>query len=149
MVPPVALLAYAPDEPGRAAFWPFAAFSPEWVAVRHALARDVPVRFIDLPAAHSLAVDGEPGEPRTGPIADPLGVLAAAAGHADPETWWEDVVEHRGSGPFEAVAEAMGALRAEAGDPPAAEAAREAAMRRAIRAAAKEFATVAVVCGAW
>src|SRR5213079_1509018 len=29
MAPPVALLAYAPDEPGRAAFYPFARFSPE------------------------------------------------------------------------------------------------------------------------
>ncbi|MGW7595720.1 DUF5682 family protein, partial [Streptomyces rubiginosohelvolus] len=51
MRPPVALLAHAVDDPGRAAFWPFAEFSPEWVAIRWALARDVPVRFIDLPAA--------------------------------------------------------------------------------------------------
>ena len=29
MQPPVALLAYVRDEPARAAFWPFAAFSPE------------------------------------------------------------------------------------------------------------------------
>ena len=32
MVPPVALLAYAADDPGRALFWPFAAFSPEYQA---------------------------------------------------------------------------------------------------------------------
>jgi hypothetical protein len=55
MVPPVALLAHAVDEPSRAAFWPYAAFSPEWVALRHALDRAVPVHFIDLPAAHTLA----------------------------------------------------------------------------------------------
>src|SRR3954471_8566319 len=36
MVPPVALLAHAVDDPARAAFWPFAVFSPEWVALRHA-----------------------------------------------------------------------------------------------------------------
>lgn len=34
MRPPVALLVYAPDEPRRAAFYPLAAFSPEWVAIR-------------------------------------------------------------------------------------------------------------------
>ena len=55
MIPPVALLAHAVDDPGRAAFWPFAAFSPEWVAIRWAIERGVEVRFIDLPAAHSLA----------------------------------------------------------------------------------------------
>ncbi|MFF2331023.1 MULTISPECIES: DUF5682 family protein [unclassified Streptomyces] len=56
MRPPVALLAHAVDDPGQAAFWPMAAFSPEWVAIRWALAHDVPVRFIDLPAANSLAM---------------------------------------------------------------------------------------------
>ncbi|MFD4503362.1 DUF5682 family protein [Streptomyces sp. NPDC058457] len=55
MRPPVALLAHAVDEPGRSAFWPFADFSPEWVAVRWALEHEVPARFIDLPAAHTLA----------------------------------------------------------------------------------------------
>ncbi|MFF4093314.1 DUF5682 family protein [Streptomyces sp. NPDC001834] len=56
MRPPVALLAHAVDDPGQAAFWPMAAFSPEWVAIRWALAHGVPVRFIDLPAANSLAI---------------------------------------------------------------------------------------------
>ncbi|MFC5145489.1 DUF5682 family protein [Streptomyces aureoversilis] len=66
MRPPVALLAHAVDDPGRAAFWPLAEFSPEWVAIRWALARGVPVRFIDLPAAHSLA-PGEENGPRPAP----------------------------------------------------------------------------------
>ncbi|GAA1273853.1 DUF5682 family protein [Sphaerisporangium rubeum] len=55
MEPPVALLAHVPSEPSRAGFWPFAAFSPEWQAMRYALAAGVPVRFCDLPAAYSLA----------------------------------------------------------------------------------------------
>ncbi|WP_306186417.1 DUF5682 family protein [Streptomyces sp. MK5] len=55
MRPPVALLAHAVDEPGRSAFWPLAEFSPEWVALRWALQRGVPARFIDLPATHTLA----------------------------------------------------------------------------------------------
>ncbi|MFD7116288.1 DUF5682 family protein [Streptomyces sp. NPDC059922] len=65
MRPPVALLAHAVDDPGRAAFWPLAEFSPEWVAIRWALEHDVPARFIDLPAAHSLALaaaDDESGD---------------------------------------------------------------------------------------
>ncbi|MEV6545148.1 DUF5682 family protein [Streptomyces sp. NPDC051665] len=55
MRPPVALLGHAVDEPGRSAFWPLAEFSPEWVAIRWALEHEVPARFIDLPAAHTLA----------------------------------------------------------------------------------------------
>ncbi|WP_338018107.1 DUF5682 family protein [Streptomyces taklimakanensis] len=106
--PPVALLAHAVDDPARAAFWPLAGFSPEWVAIRWALERGVPVRFFDLPAAHSLAwdADGTDGEGGPGPDGespedeaarlDPLRVLAETAGHDDPERWWEDVVEHRG-----------------------------------------------------
>ncbi|WP_175517299.1 DUF5682 family protein [Streptomyces sp. CAI 127] len=109
MRPPVALLAHAVEDPGRASFWPMAAFSPEWVAIRWALDHDVPVRFIDLPAAHSLALKEpateEPGEGPEGadhaqeeevtPVVDPIRVLAETAGYDDPERWWEDVVEHR------------------------------------------------------
>ncbi|BBN95787.1 hypothetical protein DEGR_25200 [Deinococcus grandis] len=36
MTPPVALLGYVNDDPSRAAFWPFAVFSPEFVALRWA-----------------------------------------------------------------------------------------------------------------
>src|SRR5579859_2916262 len=36
MQPPVALLVYRPDTPLRAVFYPFARFSPEWQAIRHA-----------------------------------------------------------------------------------------------------------------
>ena len=61
MRPPVALLGYVPGEARQAAFWPYAVFSPEWQAIRYALAAGVPVRFCDLPAAHQLALprDGE------------------------------------------------------------------------------------------
>ncbi|MBR8745072.1 DUF5682 family protein [Nocardiopsis sp. MG754419] len=61
--PPVALLVHLADTPRPGsvesrqgwAFWPFASFSPEWAALRHAHDHDVPVRFCDLPAAHTLA----------------------------------------------------------------------------------------------
>lgn len=63
MRPPVAMLAHAVDEPGRSAFWPLAEFSPEWVAIRWALEHGVAARFIDLPAAHTLASGREGPEP--------------------------------------------------------------------------------------
>ncbi|WP_250404937.1 DUF5682 family protein [Streptomyces cellostaticus] len=166
MRPPVALLAHAVDEPGRSAFWPMAEFSPEWVAIRWALEHGVPVRFIDLPAAHTLAWDAEAPTPsgagggqgpEDDPRVDPLSVLAGTAGHDDPERWWEDVVEHRGAGPrdpfapFAALAEAMAALRERygAGGRPR-DLVREAHMRLRVRAARREFGpAVAVVCGAW
>lgn len=164
------------DDPGRASFWPMAAFSPEWVAIRWALDHDVPVRFIDLPAAHSLALkEPEPGAgseetagARAGeevtPVVDPIRVLAETAGYDDPERWWEDVVEHRSPGgagggsdagdalaPFVALAEAMEALREAYGDGgQPRDAVREAYMRIQLRTARKEFGNdVAVVCGAW
>lgn len=168
MRPPVALLAHAVDEPGRSSFWPFAEFSPEWVAMRWALAHGVPARFIDLPAAHSLARSGEedaaaePGEPAAQPgeeplRGDPLAALAEAAGYDDAERWWEDVVEHRGTGgdafaPFAVLEEAMATLREVYGTGGRdRDLVREAYMRLQVRAAQKEFGDdeVAVVCGAW
>ncbi|MFD6974600.1 DUF5682 family protein, partial [Streptomyces sp. NPDC059949] len=166
MRPPVALLAHAADDPGRAAFWPLAGFSPEWVAIRWAQEAGVPVRFMDLPAAHSLAVDGaadgaEDADHRESDAVrlDPLAVLAETAGYDDPERWWEDVVEHRGAGggreevlgAFEALGEAMGALREAYGDGGHhRDQVREAYMRQRMRAARREFGDAyAVVCGAW
>ncbi|MFE1174697.1 DUF5682 family protein [Streptomyces sp. NPDC058773] len=88
MRPPVALLAHAQDDPGRAAFWPLAEFSPEWVAMRWALAHDVPVRFIDLPAAHSLAGgdDGGPSGEGSGPSEDDGGPSGEGSAPADEDS---------------------------------------------------------------
>ena len=154
LVPPVAALVYAVDEPRRAGFWPMAAFSPEWVALRWAAGRGVPARFLDLGATHSLALDDE--APRLDPLAD----LAAAGGYDDPERWWEDAIEHRYHGPevFDVVLEAMQVVRAAVerstgegdGDGDPGNALREAAMRRVLRTAMAEgHDRVAVVCGAW
>lgn len=177
MSPPVAILAYAVDHPASAAFWPFAAFSPEWQAIRWAVDAGVPVRLCDLPAAMVLAhgqragasdegtPDEEPtldlaepdGLDATAPIrTDPIGVLADAAGYDDPERWWDDVIETRtDGGGFAAIAEAMAALRA---DLPAVgdlderlhEERREAHMRQVLRKALKEPGAerAVVVCGA-
>ncbi|MEU4317007.1 DUF5682 family protein, partial [Nocardia sp. NPDC024068] len=106
MVPPVALLGYVADEPARAAFWPYAVFSPEWQALRYAITHEIPVRFCDLPAAHALAVDDRTGG------RDALGELAVAGGYDDAERWWDAVVESSSdTRTFEAITEAMAALR--------------------------------------
>ncbi|MFC6611833.1 DUF5682 family protein [Amorphoplanes digitatis] len=63
--PPVALLGYAADDPARAAFWPFAVFSPEWQAIRWAVEHRVPVRFFDLPYSYRLTDDRTQDTPPT------------------------------------------------------------------------------------
>jgi hypothetical protein len=178
MQPPVALLAYATDDPARASFWPFATFSPEYQAARWAVRNGATLRFIDLPASWRLAPPPQPeapapsegdelatisAEPET-PLAqdatpgsptleqDPIGALAAAGGYEDGESWWRDVVEENPQpGPiFAAIADAMSALREAAAPPEGFEAAREAHMRLEIAKAAKETeGAIAVVCGAW
>src|SRR5690606_36350439 len=112
MVPPVALLAYARDEPARAAFWPFAAFSPEWQALRWAYLHDANVRFCDLPAASSLAAESSVADRATG---DLLGMLARAGGYADFEQWWDAVVEHGTAQAFGEITDAMRVLREDVG----------------------------------
>ena len=162
MRPPVAILVYAPDAPQRAVFYPFASFSPEWQALRWALARNVPVRFMDLPQAHQLVPPDE-SRAEEAPAApadqtperlrdDPLEAIAEAAGFSDGERWWDQMVERRrdDADVFAAVAELMTGVRAQLGerDDPQ-ERRREASMRQIVRAAAKQFENVAVVCGAW
>lgn len=151
LVPPVALLCYVVGQPQRSAFWPFAGFSPEMAALRWAEANDVRARFCDLPAATSLAWRPKRAS-RSRRRSDPIAALAGAAGHDDPERWWEDLVEARGVADeelFQAVGEAMAGFRGvEPHDEE--EAAREAAMRQAVRKARKEgHVHIAVVCGAW
>src|SRR5688500_8342931 len=141
MKPPVALLVYDPEKPQRSCFYPFAIFSPEWQAIRFALSRKVPVRFMDLPQAHQLAIaaereahanlpkdnDGAGDEANENPspegpsvmppepprIAAPLAPLARAAGYSDTERWWQHMVEHRRDSTeiSPAILEAMAALR--------------------------------------
>lgn len=155
MVPPVAILAYAAEDPGTAAFWPYAVFSPEWQAMTWARREGVPVSFCDLPASSTLALEARRRAPAdlAAVRRDPLAALASAAGYDDAERWWDDVVESRmdGASPFPALTEAMAALREgeeAAGDPH--EVLREAWMRQVLRATLRAGRKrVAVVCGAW
>ena len=163
MRPPVALLVYAPDEPRVATFYPFAEFSPEWVALRWALEHGIPARFIDLAAGAQFAVAktelerrmaaGTPDDTVEEQIRhDPLTELAKAAGEEDGERFWDRLVESRRDPGdlFAAVSEAMTAVRGAIPEAEMLTLQREAAMRRGIRQAAKDsFTNVAVVCGAW
>jgi len=152
MRPPVALLIYPSNsdkdsQQAKAAYYPFADFSPEWNALRYALERNIPARFIDLPQCHQMAMDLE-REPR----ADPFEELARASGYADGERCWETLVEQRGdSDIFEGILEVMTLSRQQVEtDLAVREAMREAWMRRCVRQAQKEgHHRLAVVCGAW
>jgi hypothetical protein len=185
MQPPVAIVVYDPDEPSDSAFYPFAAFSPEWVAMRWALAAKSQVRFMDLPfqnrkrteksaekehesseseADSDADLDEESGVASARP--DPLNALALAAGFEDGEAWWGRLIEENSGNEstlavFDVIREAMAQVRESDakgsdksrkrdGERREHEDAREAHMRRAIRAGIKEGAsTIAVVCGAW
>jgi len=149
--------------------------------LRWALARGVPVGFADLPATHALAleaaaeaaptVEPEPADgpddddlvdppsvdpPSDGRAGDVIGALARAGGYDDPESWWEDAVEHRhGEDPradLAAVVEAVGVFRTAHPTDDETMLRREAAMRRVLRATmadAGDDGRVVFVCGAY
>lgn len=121
--PPVAILAFTKARPVRSLVYPLAAYSPEWVAARWALAKKREVRFIDLPArvflslrdergrstAASDEVPDESGETEVAPpietaspdrsreyLDDPYEAIARLSGEPDHETWWERQFEHAG-----------------------------------------------------
>ncbi len=165
MMPPVSLLLYAKDEPSQAVFYPFAIYSPEWQALRYGSSEQIETRFFDLPVAVRFAQEDKNSLPedafkldkaemeyQPSLQQDPLFYLAQAAGYSDGERWWGHVVEERQAHEdvFEAILEAMTALREESSEPLGREALREASMREAMRKAQKEgFERIAVVCGAW
>jgi Family of unknown function (DUF5682) len=174
LVPPVAVLAYNADNPKQASFYPFAEYSPEWVATKWAFEQNIPVRTLDLPLMHGFALEGvekseekvesggngsveiapEDAKTETQDLGEPLEALARAAGYANYHNWWEvqfeqSFSETQAQEHFEAVLLAMTAAR-ENKPNPAENALREAFMRREMRQAHQEgHQNVAVVCGAW
>ncbi len=172
MKPPVAILCYAPDNLQNSLFYPFVEFSPEWQAIVYAIEHKVPLRFMDLPVAHKLALAADDkafadkedadkieagGHDETvvdfSQEKDPFLYLAQIAGYTDAEKWWENFVEYRNNNDdiFEAVTVAVTALRESiTTNERHAEKCREAWMRKQIRQAEKEmYNDIAVVCGAW
>ena len=169
LVPPVAILAYDADNPKRASFYPFAEYSPEWVAVKWAFEQNIPVKTLDLPLTHGFALEEEKGESlkaKEGEMKEgetkeeesgtgrELLELAQAAGYDDYHRWWENQFEqnfqeNESAAHFEAVLLTMTVARENQTNPTENER-REAFMRHELRQAEKEgVENVAVVCGAW
>ncbi|MEN0005093.1 MAG: DUF5682 family protein [Bacteroidota bacterium] len=161
LIPPVALLVYDPKNFAQASYFPFAAFSPEWLALRYALRANTPVAFMDLPMSLQFGLRQnqqqelafEQPKQDTLPLRDPLGYMARLAGYADGERWWEVTFEHESDDTkvFDAVLTLMRALREETKAQERIETLRrEAYMRKVIRKVVKAGAQrVAVICGAW
>lgn len=119
---------------------------------------DSPSQGVNPAEAETTPGASFPPPPHSSPaqIPDPLSALAQAAGYDDFERWWNHLVEERrGERVFEAILEAISALREnEQGEFVAPddriERLREAAMRQNIRRAQKEgHRKIAVICGAW
>lgn len=149
-IPPVALLAYRTDgEPGSS-LWPFAQYSPEWVALRWARANGREVRFIDVTAAQSLALearqppdeegDAEPEGEAGAPSPTLHDEIVARSGARSFDEFWEASFEapvHE-EGPFrEALVAFAEVVRHEPGRA-ALHRARDAVMQAAIEAAVAE-----------
>jgi hypothetical protein len=165
LIPPVAIMVYNNDEPKQSTFYPFAEYSPEWVAIQYANRNKIPVRAMDLPAAISFEKrngrDDKQEEIHQTPSADPvsrkepLSYLADAAGFRNSEEWWDRHFEDRtivDQEHFTAVMYAMDALRSEEVKSYFDEEniLREAFMRNIIRQAQNEmYERIVVVCGAW
>ncbi|MEL6988018.1 MAG: DUF5682 family protein, partial [Bacteroidota bacterium] len=138
--PPVALMIYNEKNPKQSTFYPFAKFSPEWVAAKYANENGIPVRAMDLPAAISfkkqdLERETSQAEKEVSEVdidetsteailqqvkvskRDPLSYLAEIAGFRDGEAWWEYQFETNQSSNaedhFKAVQLTMQALREE------------------------------------
>ena len=172
--PPVAIMLYNEADPNQSTFYPYAEYSPEWIAIRYAIDIGIPVRAIDLPAKLSFnqkqlakkldevkAKESDPQEVET-PIAipprrDPMSYLADIAGFKDSEQWWEyqfenKVTQESASDHFEAVMMAVTALREKNIESTldAENLYREAYMRTLLRQAKKEmYQNIVVICGAW
>lgn len=133
MRPPVAMLVHDAQEPGRAVYYPFAEFSPEWQAMRWALAAKVPVRFMDLPQWHRIPIEGAriekfvaemkaaaaaegegtadatPADPALTPPAAPLAPAAAGGdGGAEPQPQSVAVMTIPEPDPLQQLAQAAG-----------------------------------------
>ena len=115
-VPPVALYAYRRrGDDVRAAFYPFCAYSPEYVALQAGREVGAELRFCDLPAGESLdealipqlalPAAGEGEEVGYGTFTD---ALAEAAGFDSFEGFWEATFEQEaGSRPPDGYVEVM------------------------------------------
>ena len=172
--PPVSIMVYDQAQPKSSIFYPFAAYSPEWVAIQYANKHSIPVRALDLPAAVSfqkqrlaqqLAEDEALEEVEESeesqdtsvfiPFTDPISMVAKANGFASGDQMWEyhfEHIEEEAEEHFEKVMHLMQSMREDGLESSLDEenVDREAYMRHLIRLAQNEMYTnIVIVCGAW
>jgi Family of unknown function (DUF5682) len=169
MKPPVSVMIYNTENPRQSSFYPFAEYSPEWVAAVYANKHKIPLKAMDLPAAISFqmindkieaqkkVVENQEEQEETetendfDPIKfvahrDPMSYLAEVSGHKSGDAFWEQTFEqsyitNTSTEHFEGVMLAMESLR-EAEIPSSLEEEnyfREAYMREIIRKAQNEL----------
>lgn len=114
--PPVSIMVYNAELPKQSVFYPFAEYSPEWVAANFANEKGISLRAIDLPAAISFQTNWEKeveeqkkvekkenSEQENAELIEeeaneiikkkafkePLSYLSEIAGFENSEAWWE------------------------------------------------------------
>ncbi|OPA80138.1 hypothetical protein BVG16_05170 [Paenibacillus selenitireducens] len=177
--PPVAILAFTEDLPVRTVLWPFAAYSPEYQAMKWAAENGAHAAFIDLPSSITVALQHlrvDPGEKEVEEDADTASKMsadafddssiyariAAIAGEHDYDMYWERNYElNRSKGAYKEAIIAFSTQMRELTEENerqhqrieyAYNAIREAYMRRQIQdtiAAGHEPNRIVVVCGAY
>ena len=108
------MLAFTKTRPVRTIVYPLAAYSPEWVALRWALANKCDVRFVDLPAAvflelHKREEDAAAEAVRQAAVAsaDETAEHVCSAGEASAPARLDDTQAYLDD-PYEAVAKLAG-----------------------------------------
>jgi hypothetical protein len=155
--PPVAILGYRTDGTAASALWPFATYSPEYVALRWAREHSATSELIDIPVGQALAMSPEPAA--TGAHTEEAGAgesfgeaCARARGFRSFEEFWEASFEapaYDAAAFREALLAWAGAVRLEGGRDR--DSARDAAMARRIGEVVESGVSperVAVVVGA-
>lgn len=96
--PPIAILAYTAEVPVRSILYPLAEYSPEYQAVLWCREHQTPCRFMDLPAAVTLAVPEEQaGQDEKAQSEDVYELLEQKSGEDGHEMLWERMLEHTAS----------------------------------------------------
>jgi len=172
--PPVAIIVFDENNLEKYSFFPFAEYSPEWVACAYANENKIPIKAMDLPARISYALEDKKLKERiqqaenkpeenelTDSLAsqkniDPISYLADIAGYPSGEAWWDEqfelVKERAAEDHFESIALVMKTLREEGITSSLDEenVLREAYMRQIIRETKNEmYENIVVICGAW
>ncbi|GAA5222371.1 DUF5682 family protein [Membranihabitans marinus] len=147
MTPPIAGLIYDPKDFQRAAYFPLAAFSPEWIALKYSFDQKIPLRCIDLPIGAILKQKNQRSRPKLNPFYQ----LAKISGFNDVEQWWDHFLETTtdSTAIFDHIAKLMRELRKDATES-SETIQREAFMVEQIQmATGEDFKKIAVICGAY